>query len=70
MAFWHSASPPLIIRIARFIHHLQSAAGFLTYFVVMGENGFMPYSLIGLSRKWNDKSATVQDSYGQDWVSG
>ena len=47
---------------------LQSAAGLLTYFVVMGESGFMPYTLIGLSTDWNDPSIAVQDSFGQDWV--
>ena len=47
---------------------LQSAAGFLTYFVVMGESGFMPSTLLGLSKAWNDPTANVQDSFGQDWV--
>ena len=49
-------------------HIFQSAAGFLSYFVVMGENGFLPYTLIGLRERWEDPTAIVTDSYGQDWV--
>ncbi|KAL5500317.1 hypothetical protein EMCRGX_G011857 [Ephydatia muelleri] len=47
---------------------IESAAGFLTYFVVMGESGFMPSTLLGLSVAWNDPTANVQDSFGQDWT--
>ena len=44
-------------------------AGFFVYFVVMMENGFMPYTLFGIQTQWNDKSlADLQDSYGQEWV--
>ena len=49
-------------------HIFQSAAGFMSYFVVMGENGFLPYTLIGLRKNWEDPNAIVTDSYGQDWV--
>eukprot|EP00731_Ephydatia_muelleri_P006443 Em0003g691a len=45
----------------------ESAAGFMSYFVVMGENGFLPYTLIGLRKNWEDPNAIVTDSYGQDW---
>lgn len=47
---------------------LQAAAGFFSYFVIMGENGFMPLSLFGLRRDWDDRNAYVEDSYGQEWV--
>ena len=47
---------------------LQSAAGFLTYFVVMGENGFLPWSLVGIRAQWEKKDVYVMDSYGQEWV--
>ena len=40
----------------------------MSYFVVMGENGFLPYTLIGLRSNWEDPNAIVTDSYGQDWV--
>ena len=47
---------------------LQSAAGFLTYFVVMGENGFLPSKLVGIREQWDNDKLYVTDSYGQDWV--
>ena len=46
----------------------QSAAGFFSYFVVMGENGFLPSTLIGLRAQWDSENKYVVDSYGQDWV--
>ena len=49
---------------------VQAAGGFLSYFVVMGECGFLPYTLIGLRSDWDSSTTIVQDSYGQDWVSG
>ena len=39
------------------------------YFVIMGENGFLPFSLVGLRKDWDDPHAFVEDSYGQEWVS-
>ena len=48
---------------------VQALAGFFTYFVIMGENGFLPSTLLGLREDWDDKSAFVEDSYGQEWVS-
>ncbi len=47
---------------------IQMLAGFFTYFVIMGENGFMPLTLFGLRRDWDDMNAVVEDSYGQEWV--
>ena len=46
----------------------QAAGGFLSYFVVMGESGFLPYTLIGLRSSWDNPKTVVQDSYGLDWV--
>lgn len=49
---------------------MQATAGFLTYFVILAENGFLPMDLIGLRVDWDDKSNNaVEDSYGQQWVS-
>ena len=48
---------------------LQAAAGFFSYFVIMGENGFLPLTLLGISGDWNNREAIVEDSYGQEWVS-
>ena len=35
---------------------IQAAAGFLTYFVIMAENGFYPTKLIGLRTAWESNS--------------
>ena len=35
---------------------------------MMGESGFLPYTLIGLRSQWDNDAVIVQDSYGQDWV--
>lgn len=48
---------------------IQAAAGFFTYFVVMGESGFLPQDLIFLREKWDSKGMNdLPDSYGQEWV--
>ena len=48
---------------------MQALAGFFTYFVIMGENGFLPLTLLGLREMWDDGSVYVTDSFGQEWVS-
>ena len=35
----------------------------------MGENGFLPGTLLGIRKEWDDRHDFVQDSYGQEWVS-
>ncbi|KAL1023655.1 hypothetical protein UPYG_G00044130 [Umbra pygmaea] len=48
---------------------MQSACGFFTYFVVMGENGFHPLSLLGVRLDWENKYLNdMEDSYGQQWT--
>lgn len=48
---------------------MQAAAGFFTYFVIMGENGFWPAHLFGLRRAWDSKAINdLQDSYNQEWT--
>ena len=47
---------------------IQALAGFFTYFVIMGENGFFPLTLFGLGGDWDNPNAIVEDSYGQEWV--
>lgn len=49
--------------------HVQALAGFFIYFVIMGENGFLPLTLLGLRKDWDDDTTFVEDSYGQEWVS-
>lgn len=48
---------------------MQAAAGFFVYFVIMGENGFLPVRLLGLRKEWDSKAINdLEDSYGQEWV--
>merc|ERR1712025_217477 len=48
---------------------IQATSGFFTYFVIMGENGFRPGTLIGLRSQWDDKTnQAVEDSYGSEWT--
>lgn len=49
---------------------IQAAAGFFTYFVVLGESGFFFNQLFGIRKAWDSKSINdLVDSYGQEWVS-
>lgn len=49
---------------------MQALAGFFAYFVVMAENGFLPWTLPGIRKLWDARSVNdVEDSYGQEWVS-
>jgi len=51
------------------IGSIQGAAGFFVYFIIMGENGFLPGFLINLRNKWDDKSLNnLLDCYGQEWT--
>ncbi|RWS08421.1 sodium/potassium-transporting ATPase subunit alpha-like protein [Dinothrombium tinctorium] len=48
---------------------IQAAAGFYSYFVIMGENGFLPHYLKGLRRDWDSRAVNdLTDSYGQEWT--
>ncbi|EDO36455.1 predicted protein [Nematostella vectensis] len=50
------------------IGFMQASAGFLTYFVIMAENGFLPGDLFNIRGLWEDKTNnTLLDSYGQEW---
>jgi len=44
-------------------------AGFFTWVVVMGENGFWPSRLVGIRKAWDAAAINdLEDSYGQEWV--
>ncbi|ESN98834.1 hypothetical protein HELRODRAFT_188923 [Helobdella robusta] len=48
---------------------MQAGAGFLVYYVIMAENGFMPMRLFGLRKEWDSPSVSdLLDSYGQEWT--
>ena len=51
------------------IGFIQAAAGLMTYFVIMAENGFLPSRLFGLRKSWESKYINnLQDSYDREWV--
>ncbi|KAI4818391.1 hypothetical protein KUCAC02_011733, partial [Chaenocephalus aceratus] len=48
---------------------IQALGGFFAYFVVLAENGFRPYDLVGIRLNWDDRSNNdLEDSYGQQWT--
>ncbi|KAG8181915.1 hypothetical protein JTE90_012471 [Oedothorax gibbosus] len=48
---------------------IQGAAGFFAYFVIMGENGFLPSRLLGVRKEWDSKAINdLTDSYNQEWT--
>ncbi|VDN06622.1 unnamed protein product [Thelazia callipaeda] len=48
---------------------MQAVAGFMTYFVIMGENGFHFFRLLSIRDEWNDPLINdLEDSYGQQWT--
>ncbi|VDK37228.1 unnamed protein product [Anisakis simplex] len=49
---------------------IQASAGFFTYFFIMADNGFLPWRLYQLRAQWDSRAFnSVEDSYGQEWVS-
>merc|ERR1712088_1269522 len=50
---------------------LQALSGFIVYFVILMENGFLPSRLFGIRPQWDDRgNNAVEDSYGQEWTYG
>ncbi|XP_048214150.1 sodium/potassium-transporting ATPase subunit alpha-4 [Perognathus longimembris pacificus] len=48
---------------------IQALAGFFTYFVILAENGFMPFDLPGIRLDWDNRFLNdLEDSYGQQWT--
>ncbi|KAK3601218.1 hypothetical protein CHS0354_040401 [Potamilus streckersoni] len=48
---------------------IETAAGFFVYFVVLGENGFLPNRIFGIREQWDSTAIQdLQDSYGQEWT--
>lgn len=48
---------------------MQALGAFFSYFVIMAENGFWPYYLVDLRKRWDSKAINdLPDSYGQEWV--
>merc|ERR1711994_61397 len=48
---------------------IQASAGFFVYFVILAENGFLPWDLFGLRKEWDSLAINdLEDSYGQEWT--
>merc|ERR1719511_138786 len=48
---------------------IQALAGFVCYFVILMQNGFLPQDLLMLRVPWDDKAINdLEDSYGQEWT--
>merc|ERR1712137_366451 len=47
---------------------IQALAGFVCYFVILMQNGFLPGDLLGQRQWWDDKNnQNLVDSHGQEW---
>merc|ERR1712147_349014 len=50
---------------------LQALSGFVVYFVIMMENGWLPSRIFGIRTEWDDRgNNSLEDSYGQEWTYG
>lgn len=47
---------------------IQACAGFMTYFVIMAENGFYPKRLLWIRTDWDTPNKIILDSFGTEWV--
>uniref|UniRef100_A0A915HJ67 Cation-transporting P-type ATPase C-terminal domain-containing protein n=1 Tax=Romanomermis culicivorax TaxID=13658 RepID=A0A915HJ67_ROMCU len=48
---------------------MQASAGFFTYLVIMADNGFLPWSLLGIRERWDSRAVnSLTDSFGQEWT--
>ncbi|XP_069804788.1 potassium-transporting ATPase alpha chain 2-like [Dendropsophus ebraccatus] len=48
---------------------IESFSGFLHYFTMMAQQGFLPITTLGLRVNWEDKTINdLEDSYGQEWT--
>jgi sodium/potassium-transporting ATPase subunit alpha len=48
---------------------IQASAGFVCYFVIMMQNGFLPSKILGLRVSWDDKlNQNLEDSWGNEWT--
>ncbi|XP_048471386.1 potassium-transporting ATPase alpha chain 2 [Rhincodon typus] len=47
----------------------QSIGGFLCYFTVLADQGWLPSRILGIRLAWEDSTNNdVEDSYGQEWT--
>lgn len=49
---------------------IQASGSFFAYFIIMAEQGFLPFRLYGIRNDWEMQGINdLKDSYGQEWVS-
>ncbi len=48
---------------------IQAASSYFLYLVILGQNGFYPWDIMGLRMAWDSVGINdLKDSYGQEWV--
>ncbi|XP_072281762.1 potassium-transporting ATPase alpha chain 2-like [Pyxicephalus adspersus] len=48
---------------------METYSGFVNYFTIMAQQGFLPATTLGLRVNWEDKNINeLEDSYGQEWT--
>ncbi|CAJ0941053.1 unnamed protein product [Ranitomeya imitator] len=48
---------------------IETFSGFLNYFTILAQQGFLPVRVVGLRVAWEDKTINeLEDSYGQEWT--
>ncbi|XP_077113391.1 potassium-transporting ATPase alpha chain 2-like isoform X1 [Ranitomeya variabilis] len=48
---------------------MEGFSGFVNYFTVLAEQGFLPATVLGLRVQWEKKTNNeLEDSYGQEWT--
>ncbi|XP_077115951.1 potassium-transporting ATPase alpha chain 2-like [Ranitomeya variabilis] len=48
---------------------IETFSGFLNYFTILAQQGFLPVRVVGLRVDWEDKTNNeLDDSYGQEWT--
>ncbi|XP_044134056.1 potassium-transporting ATPase alpha chain 2-like [Bufo gargarizans] len=60
---------PLLSYSYLHIAAMEAFSGFVNYFTILAEQGFLPARTIGLRIEWEDKNINeLEDSYGQEWT--
>ncbi|XP_070549083.1 sodium/potassium-transporting ATPase subunit alpha-3-like isoform X2 [Ptychodera flava] len=48
---------------------MQASGGFFTYFIILAENGFLPWFIFGIRADWDNRSLqNLEDAYGSNWT--
>jgi hypothetical protein len=48
---------------------IECFAGLFTFFLILGQNGWLLQDLLGIQAQWDNVNVNdLKDSYGQEWV--